>query len=47
MTIIEKIRVKIVQNDFELSQHAVNQSIVRSISVQEIREAIMAGKVIE
>lgn len=47
MTIIEKIRVKIVRNDFELSQHAVNQSIVRSISVQEIREAIMAGEVIE
>lgn len=47
MTIIEKIRVKIVRNDFELSQHAVNQSIVRGISVQEIREAIMAGEVIE
>ncbi len=47
MTIIEKIRVKIVQNDFELSQHAVNQSIVRGIRVQELREAIMAGEVIE
>jgi len=47
MTIIEKIRVKIVRNDFELSQHAVNQSIVRGISVQELREAIMAGEVIE
>ncbi|HAT14493.1 MAG TPA: hypothetical protein DCS91_13820 [Microcoleaceae bacterium UBA11344] len=47
MTIIEKIRAKIVQNDFEFSQHAVNQSIVRGISVQELREAIMAGEVIE
>lgn len=47
MTIIEKIRVKIVRNDFELSQHAVNQSIVRGIDVQELREAIMAGEVIE
>ena len=47
MTIIEKIRVKIVKNDFELSQHAVNQSIVRHIRVQELREAIMAGEVIE
>ncbi|MEG4277388.1 hypothetical protein QUA62_07875 [Microcoleus sp. MON1_C1] len=46
MTIIEKIRVKIVKNDFELSQHAVNQSIVRRIRVQELREAIMAGEVI-
>ncbi|WP_333302428.1 DUF4258 domain-containing protein [Microcoleus sp. B4-C5] len=44
---IEKIRVKIVKNDFELSQHAVNQSIVRRIRVQELREAIMAGEVIE
>ena len=47
MTIIEKIRVKIVKNDFELSQQAVNQSIVRRIRVQELREAIMAGEVIE
>ncbi|MEG4502893.1 DUF4258 domain-containing protein [Microcoleus sp. F6_B4] len=47
MTIIEKIRVKIVKNDFELSQHAVNQSIVRRITVEELREAIMAGEVIE
>jgi hypothetical protein len=47
MTIIEKIRVKIVKNDFELSPHAVNQSIVRRITVQELREAIMAGEVIE
>ena len=47
MTIIEKIRVKIVKNDFELSQHAVNQSIVRHSRVQELREAIMAGEVIE
>ncbi|MEG3901120.1 DUF4258 domain-containing protein [Microcoleus sp. B4-C5] len=36
-----------VKNDFELSQHAVNQSIVRRIRVQELREAIMAGEVIE
>lgn len=47
MTIIAKIRVKIVKNDFEFSQHAVNQSIVRGISVQELREAIMAGEVIK
>ncbi|MEG5139646.1 MULTISPECIES: DUF4258 domain-containing protein [unclassified Microcoleus] len=47
MTIIEKIRVKIVKNDFELSQHAVNQSIVHRIRVQELREAIMTGEVIE
>ncbi|MEG4492278.1 DUF4258 domain-containing protein [Microcoleus sp. D3_18_C4] len=47
MTIIEKIRVKFVKNDFELSQHAVNQSIVRRIRVQELREAIMVGEVIE
>ncbi|MEG4146325.1 DUF4258 domain-containing protein [Microcoleus sp. Pol12B5] len=47
MTIIEKIRVKIFKNDFELSPHAVNQSIVPRIRVQELREAIMTGEVIE
>lgn len=44
---IEEIRVKIIQGDFEFSQHAVDQSIFRQISVQEIREAIANGEVIE
>ena len=44
---IEEIRRKIANNEFEFSQHAVDQSITRRISVQEVREAIMSGEVIE
>lgn len=44
---IEEIREKIAQNQFEFSQHAVDQSIVRRISVQELREAIAKSEVIE
>lgn len=44
---IEEIREKIAQNQFEFSQHAVDQSIVRRIRVQELREAIANSEVIE
>jgi hypothetical protein len=44
---IEEIRQKIVQDQFEFSQHAVDQSIIRHISVQELREAIANGEIIE
>ena len=44
---IEQIRRKIAHNQFEFSQHAVDQSILRHISVQELREAIASGEVIE
>lgn len=47
MTLIDQFRAKIVQDHFEFSQHAVDQSILRQISVQEIREAFAAGEVIE
>ena len=47
MASIDDIRKKITSGQFEFSQHAVNQSIVRHISVQELREAIAAGEVIE
>ena len=44
---IHQIRAKIERNQFELSQHAVDQSIIRRITVRELREAIARGKVIE
>ena len=44
---IQEIRNKIVQSEFEFSQHALNQSIVRQIGVQEVREAIASGEIIE
>ena len=44
---IQEIREKIAVGAFEFSQHAVDQSILRHISVQELRDSIMVGKVIE
>ena len=47
MTMIQDLRYKIAEGQFEFSQHAVDQSILRHISVQEIREAFANGTVIE
>ena len=44
MAIIDDIRDKIAHGQFEFSQHAVDQSIVRHINVQELREAIVVGE---
>ena len=44
---IEEIRQKIRQDQFELAQHAVDQSIIRHISLVEMREAIDNGEIIE
>ena len=47
MNILEEICEKIRNGQFEFSQHAVDQSIIRHIRVQEIREAIEESEVIE
>jgi hypothetical protein len=47
MESLQAIRDKVASGDFEFSQHAVDQSILRHISVQEVREAIAVGEVIE
>ena len=44
---IDEIREKIAASLFEFSKHAVDQSILRSISVQEIRDATKSGEIIE
>jgi hypothetical protein len=44
---IEQIREKFAHDEFEFSKHATDQSILRRISVREIREAIKVGEVIE
>ncbi len=44
---IDEIRRRVARGDFEFSQHAVGQAIIRHISVQELREAIDGGEVIE
>ena len=44
---IEQIRDRIAQGQFEFTEHAVDQSILRRISVQELREAVANGEIIE
>lgn len=44
---IEEIRAKILSGQFEFAQHAVDQSILRRIAVQEVREAMATGEIIE
>lgn len=44
---IDQIREKITRNQSEFSKHATDQSIIRHISVQELREAVANGEIIE
>ena len=44
---IEQIRAKVRAGQFEFSKHAVDQTILRSVSVKEVREAIAHGEIIE
>lgn len=43
---IEELREKVAKDLFEFSKHAIDQSILRKISVDELREVI-SGEVIE
>jgi hypothetical protein len=47
MPLIDDIRPKFASDQFEFSQHALDQTLKRNISVQEIREAVATGEVIE
>jgi hypothetical protein len=44
---IEEIKSKFAQDEFEFSKHAADQSILRGIRVREIRQAISVGEIIE
>lgn len=44
---IEQIRNRIKGGQFEFSRHAVDNSILRRISVQEVREAFENSEIIE
>ena len=44
---INELRSKIAANQFEFTRHALDQSILRGITVQEVREAIEHGEGIE
>jgi hypothetical protein len=43
----KEIGAKVARNEFEFSQHAVDQSILRNISVRELREALIDCELIE
>ncbi len=47
MTLLQDIQAKFFRDEFEFSKHAVDQSIFRDISVDEIREAVNNGEIIE
>ena len=47
MNLIKELRSKFAKEEFEFSKHAVDQTILRNITVQEIREAMNTGEVIE
>ncbi|MEH2312459.1 MAG: DUF4258 domain-containing protein [Nostoc sp.] len=47
LTMLAEIRRKIADDQFEFSKHALDQSILRGIHVQEIKEAIASSQVIE
>lgn len=47
MPLIDEIQKKFVADEFELSKHAVDQSIIRRIRMSEMREAISNGEIIE
>jgi hypothetical protein len=41
VTILAKIQIKISRRQYEFSKHAVDQSIIRDISVAELEEAVL------
>ena len=43
MIVLDDIRRKVAQRQYEFSKHAVDQSIIRGISVAEVEEAISGG----
>jgi hypothetical protein len=47
MSLLRDIQAKFIRDEFEFSKHAVDQSILRDVSVAEIREAINSGEIIE
>ena len=47
MAMIDEIRQKIEADQFEFTKHATDQSIIRRISVQEVREIFGSAEVIE
>lgn len=47
MPMIDEVRKKFSREEFEFSKHATDQTMLREIAVQEIRDAIRVGEIIE
>ena len=47
MALVDEIRDKVAKGVFEYSQHASDQSLLRQISVAELRQAVSTAQVIE
>lgn len=47
MSLIVDIRAKVAAGQYEFSRHAVDQSVRRGITVDEVCQAIAGGEVIE
>ena len=47
MSLADEIRAKISAGAYEFSQHALDQSIQRRISVAELRQAIAVCEILE
>lgn len=47
MALRDEIRAKVGRDEFEYSRHALDQSILRHIRVDELREAICACELVE
>ena len=44
---LEELRAKFLRDEFEFSRHALDQTLLREISVQEIRETLKTALIIE
>ena len=47
MAVFQEIQRKFRSDQFEFSKHAADQSIIRGVSVAELRQAIKTGEIIE
>lgn len=47
MKVLDEIRGKVSNGQFEFSQHAADQTILRRISVQELRDTMEDSEIIE
>jgi hypothetical protein len=47
MSTLDDLKAKFAADQFEFSQHALDQSLRRNIAVAEVREVVAAGEIIE